>query len=591
MTVPEAAAAPRRSGRSWSWKWLALPAIAYVAVIYLVPLVVLLLRSVTDGAQPFESYQRLFTTSGYVSTIGKTLGISAIAALACLLVGYPLAWTLAASGPRLRRVLLVAVVAPYLTSILVRTFSWQVLLGSVGPINWLLELVGIGKQDLIFTSGATIIGLVHYLLPLMVLPLMSVMTQVDPTLRRAARSMGAGRAESFVRVVWPATLPGVETGVILTFVYAVGAFVTPAIIGGQSGTMIGVLIHSSVSTRADYGLAAAASVLLAIAVITVVAFYRFRMAGNLEWLVSPEQAKQSAGSASRGRSTWGATVSALAAWLARALDRSGISRHAWLLTVYSFGVGAFLLVPQLVTAIPVSLSGTRTLIVPPPSYSTQWYANLLDPGWFQPLTTSLYIGIATAVLATGLAGLAAIAVVRALTGRAGALTTLLMLLPLIFPRVVSAAAYYNSYLRIGLIDTGLGIVLAHTAMTIPFAFAIVTAATRSLSPQYERAAASMGAPRLVQLRRITLPLLKPAFLTAAFFTFLLSFDEAVVAVFLSGLDVKTLPRRMFEALTLESDPTIGVIAVALMAVSAIVAVISGLSRGARKRRNGHEETA
>ncbi len=223
--------------------------------------------------------------------------------------------------------------------------------------------------------------------------------------------------------------------------------------------------------------------------------------------------------------------------------------------------------------MPISFSSTRTLIFPPRGLSTQWYANFLTAEWLSPALTSLGVAGMVAVAATLLGALAGVGVVRGLSPRAGGVATVLLLLPLLIPTVVAAVGLYLVFLPLRLTDSVLGLILAHTALAIPFAFAVMSGHMRSLdSATGERAAASLGAGRVAVLRRIVFPLVRPGVLVALFFTLLFSFDEAVVAIFLSGIRVKTLPRRMFEALLLESDPTVGVVATLSLALSVLVLI-------------------
>lgn len=560
--------APRRS-----WAGLAIPAVVFTLAVYALPMSVLVIQSFTGGDHPLESYTRILSNPAYLATIGRTLGISAISAALALVIGYPVAYVIATAGPRLRAVLIVGVVAPYVTSILIRTFAWQVLLGRLGPVNALLEKVGLGPQDLLFTRLAVIIGLTHYVLPLTILPLVNVMRQIDRSQLAAAASLGAGPALAWVRVYLPQTRPGIEVALVLSFVYGVGAFVIPAILGGDAGSMLGVLIQSAIDQRADFGLAAAASALLAAAVLAVLVLYRAATGGSLESVAAPTAIGPSA-ARTRRRRTLGLLTRAGTA-VARLLDRTGLSRRRGVLTAYSVLVCVLLALPQLV-AVPVSFSSTRAMVLPPPGFSLQWYRNLFTPEWLEPLVTSFLIAVPVAVLSTALGTLAAIGVARGMGRRGQAGATVVLMLPLLFPTVVAAAAFYLSFLPLYLTDTVLGLVLAHTTIALPFAFALVTANIRALDPVYERAAASLGADRRRQLTRVLLPLLKGSVLTALFLTFLTSFDEGPIAIFLSGVDVDTLPRQMFAALTLQTDPTIAVVAVVSMAVSGLVMGLNAL---------------
>lgn len=572
---------PHKRPGSHSWRWLAAPAVAFVAVVYVAPMLLLLTHSVTDPSFGLQNYIRILTHTSYVRIIVQTLLISAGATLIALIVGYPVAYLIATSGnAHLRLFLLTCVVAPYLTSTLIRTFAWEVILGRVGLINNTLRMLGFGGLDLIFNGFAVIVGLTHFLLPLMILPLVSVMRQIDPALMRAATSLGAGRASAFVRVFVPTSLPGIEVGIVLCFVYGAGAFVIPALLGGNSGQMLGVLIETAVDQQADFGLASAASALLAGAVVIAIWFFRLGMSGGVESLASPTSAAVSVSAVhSHGRFfTW---VISGAGAIANLVDRSGISRRRWVVATYGATVGLLILLPQLIV-IPISFSSTRALIFPPPSWSLRWYLGFLRPDWMTPFLTSLEIGLVVAFASAVLGTLAAIGVVRGLKPRTAAACSLLLLTPLLFPTVVAAAAFFLLFIRLRLTDNVFGIMLAHTTIAVPFVFAIMAANLRSLDPRYERAAASLGAGLRVQLHRVLLPLLMGGLATSTFFAFLASFDEAVISIFLSGIHVKTLPRRMYEALAFESDPTIAVVAVLMM----LLAVIALAGSFLLQRRTG-----
>lgn len=568
-----------------AWRWLALPALLFIAVAYVIPMALLLAQSVTDPAPGLENYVRILTRAGYLWTILRTLLVSAAASALALLIGYPLAVLIAtAESAVLRRFLAFCVIAPYLTSILIRTFAWQVLLGRVGLVNEALAWLGIGRQELMFNSVAVMAGLTHFLLPMMILSLVSVMRQIDTTLLRAARGLGSGPCTAFARVFVPASLPGVEVGFVLCFVYGVGAFVIPALLGGNSGLMLGALIRTAIDQQADYGLASAASVLLALAVAIVVLLFQRSMAGGVAVFAGPGAGAALAAGNAPGRSFVSVAVLRPLAVIAAAVDRSGLSRFDGLVPAYGVVLGLLILLPQFV-ALPVSFSSTRTLIVPPPGWSVRWYRGFFTPDWLVPTVTSLGIGVVVALIAGVLGSCAAVGVVRGLRGRAAA-ANLFLLLPLLFPTVVAAAAFFLCFINLGLTDSVTGIVIAHVTITVPFVFALVAANLRALDRRYEQAAANLGAGMVRQLTRILLPLTASAVVTGMFFAFLTSFDESAIAIFLSGLHVQTLPRRMYEALALESDPTVGVVSVLTMTLAGVVVLAAALLRHrlALKRR-------
>jgi putative spermidine/putrescine transport system permease protein len=590
---PAGGGAGRRGAGAAATRWwlLVLPALLFVTLVYLVPLASMLLQSVLSPEPGLQNFAYLLGSPGYQRVLLQTLWIALVATVLCLIIGYPVAYAITRTGPVGRRILIIGVISPYLTSILVRTFAWEVLLGRLGPINQTLVLLGFRTEGILLSPAAVIVGLVHILLPLMILPVYSVMQGIDESLPRSARALGAGPARAFFRVYLPLTLPGIEVGCVLVFVYGVGAFISPQILGGRSGIMLGVVIQIAIDRMADLGFAAAAACLLMLIVLAVLALYRTGMSGSIEWLAVRESIAR-AGREPRRRQVEGPTrrpriLPRLADTVGRGLDSTGLSRHQSLLWAFTAAVLVFLVVPQLI-AVPISFSSTRTLIFPPRGLSTQWYANFLSSEWLSPAITSLGVAGVVAIAATLLGALAGVGVVRGLSPRAGGVATVLLLLPLLIPTVVAAVGLYLVFLPLRLTDSVLGLILAHTALAIPFAFAIMSGHMRSLDSTFERAAASLGAGRVAVLRRIVFPLVRPGVLVALFFTLLFSFDEAVVAIFLSGIRVKTLPRRMFEALLLESDPTVGVVATLSLGLSVLVLIGSarfGQAPGTWDRRS------
>ncbi|MBY4679045.1 ABC transporter permease [Marinobacterium arenosum] len=211
----------------------------------------------------------------YQSLFAKTLGMSLLITLLCLLLGYPLAHLLATLPERRSNLLMILVLLPFWTSLLVRTSAWIVLLQTEGVINDLL--VGLGLIDqrvqMVHNMAGTLIAMTHILLPFMVLPLYSVMKSISPSYMRAARSLGARPGYAFVRVYMPQTLPGVGAGALLTFILSIGFYITPALVGGQSGQMISNFIAYHMQTSLNWGLASALGGLLLAAVLLLYYLY------------------------------------------------------------------------------------------------------------------------------------------------------------------------------------------------------------------------------------------------------------------------------------------------------------------------------
>ena len=220
------------------------------------------LRYATDGAIAQQPDVRQV----YVDLWLRTLWISILVTLCCVALGYPVAYLLATLPLRISNLLIIMVLLPFWTSLLVRTTSWIVVLGQNGVLLEFLSFLGFFGEDdrpqLIYNMTGTIVAMTHILLPFMILPLYSVMKGISPSYMRAARSLGATPARAFVRVYMPQTVPGLGAGCILVFILAVGYYITPALVGGQDGTMISNFIAFHMQKSLNWGLAAALGAIL-----------------------------------------------------------------------------------------------------------------------------------------------------------------------------------------------------------------------------------------------------------------------------------------------------------------------------------------
>ena len=213
----------------------------------------------------------------YLPLLWRTLVVSAVITVFCLLLGYPVAHLIAHAPERRANLLLALVLVPFWTSLLVRTTAWIVLLQTQGVANDLLVALGLvgedGRLAMIYNMTGTIIAMTHVLLPFMVLPLYSVMRAIPPQYMNAAASLGAGPAQAFFRVYWPQTLPGVGAGSLLVFILAIGYYITPALVGGSSGQLISNMVAYHMQTSLNWGLAAALGGILLAGVLALYLLY------------------------------------------------------------------------------------------------------------------------------------------------------------------------------------------------------------------------------------------------------------------------------------------------------------------------------
>lgn len=242
------------------------PAFLAVLAFVVLPMAWLAWLSVLDetGAYTLENYLRLTTTSVYFRSFVVTFQVSLTVTGLCILLGYPFAYLMAELPRRVSSILMFAVLLPYWTSILVRTYAWLIILQRRGIINeWLIELDVIEQPlRLVHNFTGTVIGMVHIMLPFFVLPLYGAMMRIDRTYMMAAASLGTKPSEAFLRVFLPLSVPGVLAGSFLVFVLSIGFYVTPAILGGGRVIMIAQQLENTVSLYANWGVAAALGMVL-----------------------------------------------------------------------------------------------------------------------------------------------------------------------------------------------------------------------------------------------------------------------------------------------------------------------------------------
>jgi putative spermidine/putrescine transport system permease protein len=217
--------------------------------------------------------------------------------------------------------------------------------------------------------------------------------------------------------------------------------------------------------------------------------------------------------------------------------------------------------------VVLSFSSAGYLTFPPPAFGVRWYREYLGSrDWLAATWLSVEVAVAVVVVSTALGVLAAVGLAR-LPAAARMLATGLILSPLIVPVIVVAIALYYAFARFGLVGTPFGLVLAHTCLAVPFVVTSVGASLARLDSRLEMAALGLGATPFGAFRQVTLPLILPGVLAGALFAFIASFDELVVALFLSGANAVTLPRRMWEDLRYALDPTIAAVSTLTIAMT------------------------
>src|SRR5229473_854169 len=259
---------------------LLIPALAFLVVFLILPSLLLLSYSVLTQPQsgdiglPFTlaSYERLIFSAAYRRVVILTLRVAFFTALFTSLLAYPAAMVIAYGRPVFSRITMILVVAPLVVSVIVRTYGWQLLLGNspTGGLNWVLHALGAGPTpvQVMYSEWAVVIASVHVFLPLMVLPLSASLGRINPSLNEAARMLGAPAWRAFLRITLPLSVPGLIAGLTIVFSLTAASYVTPEMVGGNRGLMLGVLLEQQINTAFDWPMGAAiASVMVAIALV------------------------------------------------------------------------------------------------------------------------------------------------------------------------------------------------------------------------------------------------------------------------------------------------------------------------------------
>ncbi|MDI1345733.1 MAG: ABC transporter permease [Pseudolabrys sp.] len=255
-----------QSAERWLMLSLAGPALLLVLVCMLLPVGWLFYLSffTEDGAASLVNYRNLIEQPSYARIFRTTFEVSLLTTAICALVGYPLAYFLSQLPTRIANLCMIAVLLPFWTSLLVRTYAWLILLQRTGLINtWGIDL-GLWSEPLplVHNMTGTLIGMVHIMLPFVVLPLYNSMRTIDRSLIQAAANLGASPVQGFWRVFFPLSLPGLMAGSLVAFILCLGVYVTPAVLGGGKVIMVSSRIALDIDTFLNWGSASALGVVL-----------------------------------------------------------------------------------------------------------------------------------------------------------------------------------------------------------------------------------------------------------------------------------------------------------------------------------------
>lgn len=282
-TELSAPATTRKS--SWSvtriYRWLLAAPLLFLCAFFLFPVLRVIIRSFSDPAWGLANYERVTAGGPYVQVLWATILTAAIVTVLCLLLAYPVAYVMSQARGSLLQIAAACVIIPLWTSAVIRSYAWMVVFQRRGILNEMLVSSGLVNEAVRFLPGsfAVHVGMVHIMLPFMILPLLANMRSIDRSLLRAAETMGASPFVAFAKVYFPLSIPGISAGVALVFMMSLGFFITPALLGGPEHLMAAVLIEQQANVFLDWGLASALATVLLVVTGAMYVVY-MRLTGN-----------------------------------------------------------------------------------------------------------------------------------------------------------------------------------------------------------------------------------------------------------------------------------------------------------------------
>lgn len=251
---------------------LLLPGVLFLTLFLVIPIVMTIASTFyQEGSFTVQGYLTFLSDPYYLKIVWTTLRVSLVTTFVCILLGFPVAYYISRLGPRKKGILLALAVFPLLTSSVVRSFSWMIILGKKGLLNSSLQSLGLIEKplEILYTPAAMMIGMIHLFLPLIIITLVGVMENIDPDLLKAAESLGASRFTAFRKVILPLSVPGLIIGSILVFVGSLTAYTTPALLGGKQG-VISTFLYQNAVTLNDWHMASVIATIMIVITFVVI---------------------------------------------------------------------------------------------------------------------------------------------------------------------------------------------------------------------------------------------------------------------------------------------------------------------------------
>lgn len=572
------------------------PGLLILTLGYFIPLIMLFVISFYKGVPGSGLMVEEFTTGNYlrlfdayyVEVLLRTFKIAIYTTILSLVLGYPVAVVIARSTGKIKSILLAIVLVPLLTNVVARTLGLMIILGRHGPVNQLLDLLGVPKINFIPGELGIIVGLTQVFMPYMILSISSVLSNIDFSLEGAARDLGSSKFEAFWKVTFPLSMSGIVAGSLFVFLLSFSSYVTPRLLGGGKVMVITMLIYQQAMLLLNWPFAAAVAVILLILSIVLVTFYTKATTSSklIDTTVYGDFQKNhfSFQDFFRKINDWRydrVTTARLAvdvltqkSALIRVLATLGLYFGKFFIKTWKIFIVLFIIVP-LPLVILSSFSASSMITFPPTGYSIRWYTGIFERmEYVRSFLLSLRLSLLCVIISVSVGTLASLALAR-YNFRCREIIRSVFLSPLMLPAVIVGLALLRFFASIRWVATFQGILLAHLILTTAYVVRTVSSSLVGFDNSLEEAARDLGASSFYTLRKVTLPLIKPGLIVSAIFAFIVSFDETTVSIFITGGRTITLPVRIFSQLEYGLDPTVTAISSLLILMAVIALFIIG----------------
>ena len=572
------------------------PGLLILTLGYFIPLIMLFVISFYKGVPGSGLMVEEFTTGNYlrlfdayyVEVLLRTFKIAIYTTILSLVLGYPVALVIARSSGKIKSILLAIVLVPLLTNVVARTLGLMIILGRHGPVNQLLDLLGVPKINFIPGELGIIVGLTQVFMPYMILSISSVLSNIDFSLEGAARDLGSSKFGAFWKVTFPLSMSGIVAGSLFVFLLSFSSYVTPRLLGGGKVMVITMLIYQQAMLLLNWPFAAAVAVILLILSIVFVTLYTKATTSNklIDTTVYGDFQKNhfSFQDFFRKINDWRydrITATSLAidvltqkSALIRVLATLGLYFGKFFIKTWKIFIVLFIIVP-LPLVILSSFSASSMITFPPTGFSIKWYAGIFERmEYVRSFLLSLRLSLLCVLISVSVGTLASLALAR-YNFRGREIIRSVFLSPLMLPAVIVGLALLRFLASIRWVATFQGILLAHLILTTAYVIRTVSSSLVGFDNSLEEAARDLGASAFYTLRKVTLPLIKPGLIVAAIFAFIVSFDETTVSIFITGGRTITLPVRIFSQLEYGLDPTVTAISSLLILMAVIALFIIG----------------